>query len=1004
MPLLTPVAVGTPGAAVTSPNNVATPTTLTPPTGSGYAVGDVLLCYTACRSGTPTVATPSGWTSLLNVAATNGRMALFVKVAASISEAAPSVVWSGLTIGTSGTPVSARVRAFSNVALDADVAGAVANGAASTATSVGGAAITSLQDNDLVLSLTTRLDDVFTTFTAPAGFTSVLADGSTSGLDFAIAWAYQVKTPPGAISAPSFGLTGASSFASSGVMVAIKALSVATDSASGTVTASGSGTEEYFISNTDSASGIIIASGSGTEAYVPAPPSRYDTIIDVDSPVSHWKLGNTTTATDRKGVLDLPAVNGPVATSSALVENAGPGANALTANQSFRVVSSTGLGTPYDTGTFSVEAWVRLSVLPPGDRESIQRGNQALVFRDDGWVLFSFKDGTNALRTVGAPGGALGTVQHVVITHDNSNLVFYLNGIERDRLATAGGAESAPDIPPRIGSVSDGFTVASEMDEIAWYSTALSAGRVIAHYNAGIRTAYDQVIDVDSPVSHWKLGDADIAYDRKGMRNLPAVNGPVAASATSLIANNNLDVGSELVKSAQQRFVAPQATGIGAPYNAGADPWSVEAWFKTNQGPGVDQTVFYRRKAFQSIVITSGQLRWSVETDTGGLGSSVLALVIGRTYHVVLTYTGTQVVVFLNGVEIDRTSVSAILSAPDQVHAIGAWEVDATRSFDGVIDEVAFYNTSLSAARVLAHYDAGSFGDRGSGTITASGSRTESWSASDSAAGVVTASGTKLESYVYTDSRSGTVTASGTVVENTVYTDAASGTIAVSGISIETHTTLTAVARISLASGMNPTTRTDHKLCFRARKTSGSVPVHLWAALYQGSTNRSGDLVSGDLTTSLALYVLPVPDASAASISSYSDLELRFWGESPQGSTTSVEVADAWVELPPPGSDLTPPTPIVTLQSATKISRVVGKDSIDVTFTTDEEYVEYMVRIVSSPDDVYLAGSLVEAAVVAARTSDTIQITDDELIAAAAIEGSNTLKIFVKDVAGNWST
>src|SRR4051794_2447533 len=125
MPTLTPAPVGTPGAVVASAATVVTPTTLTPATGSGYAIGDTLLCFTACRSATPTVATPAGWTSILNVTGTNGRLVLFGKVAASTSEAAPSVVWSSLTTGASGTPVQAVVAAFRNLAsLVADVAGA----------------------------------------------------------------------------------------------------------------------------------------------------------------------------------------------------------------------------------------------------------------------------------------------------------------------------------------------------------------------------------------------------------------------------------------------------------------------------------------------------------------------------------------------------------------------------------------------------------------------------------------------------------------------------------------------------------------------------------------------------------------------------------------------------------------------------------------------------------------------------------------------------------------
>lgn len=229
MALLTPIPVGTPGARAESATaGVVNPTTLTPANPTGYAVGDTLLCFTACRSATPTVATPAGWTSILNITGTNGRLALFAKRAASTSEAAPSVVWSGMTTGTAGTPAEAQVAAFKNLdvpATVADVTGAVANGAASTATSAGGAAITTLAANDLVVSLTTRLDDAFTTFTAPAGFTNVAAaSGTVSGSDMAIGWAYQVKAAAGAVTAPNFGLTGATSFASSGVMIALKAL------------------------------------------------------------------------------------------------------------------------------------------------------------------------------------------------------------------------------------------------------------------------------------------------------------------------------------------------------------------------------------------------------------------------------------------------------------------------------------------------------------------------------------------------------------------------------------------------------------------------------------------------------------------------------------------------------------------------------------------------------------------------------------------------------------
>jgi len=36
-------------------------------------------------------------------------------------------------------------------------------------------------------------------------------------------------------------------------------------------------------------------------------------------------------------------------------------------------------------------------------------------------------------------------------------------------------------------------------------------------------------------------------------------------------------------------------------------------------------------------------------------------------------------------------------------------------------------------------------------------------------------------------------------------------------------------------------------------------------------------------------------------------------------------------------------------------------------------------------------------------TQFTATLTDDELVAAGAVEGNNVLKVFVKDAAGNWS-
>jgi hypothetical protein len=106
----------------------------------------------------------------------------------------------------------------------------------------------------------------------------------------------------------------------------------------------------------------------------------------------------------------------------------------------------------------------------------------------------------------------------------------------------------------------------------------------------------------------------------------------------------------------------------------------------------------------------------------------------------------------------------------------------------------------------------------------------------------------------------------------------------------------TAVAEVSLGAGSTPATRTAHSIKVRARTTAGAGTLR--AALYEGATNRSGDLESSALTTSLADYTLAIPDASAANITDYSNLGIRFWGYAAGGGSIVFEVDQLYLEIP----------------------------------------------------------------------------------------------------------
>lgn len=129
-------------------------------------------------------------------------------------------------------------------------------------------------------------------------------------------------------------------------------------------------------------------------------------------------------------------------------------------------------------------------------------------------------------------------------------------------------------------------------------------------------------------------------------------------------------------------------------------------------------------------------------------------------------------------------------------------------------------------------------------------------------------------------------------------------------------------------------------------------------------------------------------------------------------------------------ADVTPPIVNITVApSASKISRISGKDITTFSFQSSENYSTYELRVVPSSLSPHTAGTLLETgggllqedygAIVQenskgmttesggaglANADRAVDVTDDELIEALGVEGINIIKVFVRDAAGNWST
>jgi hypothetical protein len=226
--------------------------------------------------------------------------------------------------------------------------------------------------------------------------------------------------------------------------------------------------------------------------------------------------------------------------SSLVANNASDKSNLFTgvANTRFDAGSGTNFGLLYD-GVYSRS---KHGLQPTSDtdggilKRSVATGLQ-LVNTGSGTdvqISFLFENSANVAFNLTASSApyrlTLNQKYHIVGVYDGTTAILYVNGVEAVRTTSVGvgGIRSTPTIPPSISSARVGSWPQAVIDEVAWYPSALSAARVLAHYNAGVASGYDATIDVATPVSHWKLGETGQATDRKGVLNLSAVNGPVA--------------------------------------------------------------------------------------------------------------------------------------------------------------------------------------------------------------------------------------------------------------------------------------------------------------------------------------------------------------------------------------------------------------------------------------------------------------------------------------------
>jgi len=199
---------------------------------------------------------------------------------------------------------------------------------------------------------------------------------------------------------------------------------------------------------------------------------------------------------------------------------------------------------------------------------------------------------------------------------------------------------------------------------------------------------------------HFDENSGSAAYDGSAYRNNGTISGAVwsAGKSGSGLQFDGVDDVVTVPNSASLNFTGP---------------FSMEVWIKpsavqSNLYPKViakqNHYVFHITQSLPSALV----LNLFNASGLQQTGSNENALASGVWNHVVMTYNGSYVSMYVNGTQLTTNNklITSLSPMTEEAVGIGKYPTSAT-PFNGSIDEVGLYNRSLSAAEVLAHYNAG---------------------------------------------------------------------------------------------------------------------------------------------------------------------------------------------------------------------------------------------------------------------------------------------------------
>ncbi|MFO8078029.1 MAG: LamG-like jellyroll fold domain-containing protein [Thermoplasmatota archaeon] len=363
-------------------------------------------------------------------------------------------------------------------------------------------------------------------------------------------------------------------------------------------------------------------------------------------------------------------------------------------------------------GNFTAMAWVKWTIDPETGDSWANILNKG---RDAQWQIqhsydnsqFEFAVNTENTRHWADSSTEVkeGVWYHVAGIYDGSEIRIYVNGSYENQYDLTGDV-FVTDYPVNIGrrSVFNDRYFTGIIDEVYLYNRTLSAEELLNYYN---QTKPDML----ELVSSWEFNEdaGSIAYDSSDGNDgtIHGATWTTGVSGTALFFDN---------QAGQDEYVSiPDDDNLDLTTEG-----SVEAWIKINSYQDYAGIVHkgnqndFSDEAYTLQFWDNGRTILFGGNDDSGDSITIESseeLNLDQWYHIVGTWDASSIKLYINGdLEVDETfSIDAIRNTDGSLQ-IGAqltenYSGHGYFGFDGIIDQVALYNTALTADEIVNHYN-----------------------------------------------------------------------------------------------------------------------------------------------------------------------------------------------------------------------------------------------------------------------------------------------------------